>query len=162
MSDRAFIGSQPVGQASASQSVTLGCKQVVDDLVLGRQEFVYILNGDASQLEIGAIVQRKTNIATGHVGIICVSANTPKWQLLGVAQSAIPAGQYGWILCDGTGVCLGDGSVTKDLAVESNGTAGRAVLATITNLAEAIAVFGVSLTDDAAAGSLFNVRVTGL
>jgi hypothetical protein len=161
MSDRAYVGSQPVGQASSLQTIDLGDKQVVFDSKLGRQEYVYIQNGDVSTIDIGMLVQHKTADANGHVGIICVTAKTPKWQCLGIAQTPIPAGYFGWILCDGVGLGVGDGAVSADSAVMSNGTAGRFTNATITNLDEAISVAGVATTADAAAGTVFTIRASG-
>lgn len=120
---------------------------------------LYIYNADVASLTQGMLVQRKASEVAVANGIICVTAKTPKSKLLGVVEHTIAAGSYGWIICEGRCQVAGDGSVTANSSLMSNGTSGRASNATLTNADEVASVFGLALEDDGAAGSLADAVV---
>ena len=126
----------------------------------GPQVYRYILNADVISLTAGGIVQHKTSTIDGGSVISCVTAKRARNACPGVAQSTIPTLNYGWVLALGRGLVRGDGNVTKDTAVMSEGTTGRAKIATLTNADEVAAVIGWSVEDDGAADSTFNCLVS--
>jgi hypothetical protein len=155
---RDFAGDS-LSTTSLTKRLELGSRCMFLDAKYGWQEYLYVYNADVISLTAGGIVQHKTADTTGFAGISCVTAKTQKGQLLGVAQFTIPTLAYGWILVSGVGLIRGDGNVTKDLPVRSEGTTGRAMIATMTNLDEVISAFAVSIDDDGAADSVFPARI---
>jgi hypothetical protein len=116
----------------------LGTFQVVPARVLasglsaGNQVWVYVFNDEASSaFAIGDIIVRDPSATTEKMygGLIAPVTNAAQaLGVLGVAQHAIAAGSYGWILCKGKGLCrAGTGDITADAAIVSGGSgAGEA------------------------------------
>jgi hypothetical protein len=153
--------SDAVTATSTTALYKLGYKVVTKDATYGTKFWRYVLNSEAATaFAAGTIVQRKASTVSSGTGIVCVTAKTPRFKVLGVAQNAIAAGSYGFILCEGVGSVLGDGSVTANSSVESEGTTGRAKNATLTNADEVAAVIGIALGDDGAADSTFTAYVS--
>lgn len=128
----------------------------------GVSTWIYVLNGEASTaLAQGDIVRQKASQDDRAVVTIQATASLNKQYVTGVADHAIPAGSYGWVLRKGKCQIKGDGSVTVPSPIVCDATAGRAknytaAPASITaGLAESLAVIGFALADDGAAGSLF-------
>ena len=97
----------------------------------GPRVWVYVFNDDTPAFAAGDIIMRDT-LSPDPGGILTTAATLiPAIRLLGVAQHAIAAGSYGWILKRGVGeVRAGDGAaITAENALTSAGTttAGRAL-----------------------------------
>ena len=98
----------------------------------GPRVWVYVFNDEASTaFAAGDIIMRDAT-STDPGGVLTTAGTLiPAIRLLGVAQHAIAAGSYGWILKRGVGeVRAGDGAgLTADNALTSAGTttAGRAL-----------------------------------
>jgi hypothetical protein len=153
--------SGPVGaESSATRDYQPGEVVVTNDSTYGTRVWRYIKNTEAATaLAVGTIVERKASTVDNMQGIVCVTNKKVKEMLLGVAQVAVAAGRFAFVLKEGIGYVLGDGSVTAGSNIRSNGTSGRAMIATMTNLDEVISQFGVALEDDAAAGSTFRANI---
>lgn len=148
-SDTSTTAQYPLGQLRWYQHPTYG-------MVLGR----YVKNSDASAFAQGDVIQQKASDLTWCDGILAATAKLPRTKLIGVADHAIAVGSYGWIICQGRCQVKCDGSVAANDPIETDGTAGRAKTATLTNADEAAAYFGVALEADGAAGSLADCRIS--
>ena len=140
----------------------LGYKVVTKDATYGTRFWRYVLNSEAATtFPLGTVVQRKAATVSSGTGIVCVTAKAPRYKILGVAQSytlngtasAFLAAHYGFILCEGVGTILCDGSVTADSTLMAEGTTGRTKNATLTNADEVAASIAIALADDGAANS---------
>ena len=91
-------------------------------------------------------------------GIVCSAAAVVKHRIMGVAQHAIAAGSYGWVVCYGICEAQGDGSVAQGDPIVSH-TSGQ-----VDTMAdgEEEGVFGVALEADGSAGDDFTVYVNVL
>ncbi len=143
-----------ITQVSTTQQAPLGFEVAVPDGDNGMQVWVYVFNDEASTaFAQGTLVQRDLATLTGD-GIVCTGAISPQ-RVMGVAQHAIAAGSYGYILKKGIGKILCDGNVTADTAVCPDATAGQATdVAAVTG-----AAFAVALATDAGAGSLVDAYI---
>ena len=150
----------PVTETQTTQSYKPGELVVTNDKTYGTRVWRYIKNTEAATaFAVGTVVQRAATTLDNMGGIVCVTAKVSRYMLLGVAQNAIAAGSFGFILKEGIGYVLGGGSVTAASTVCSSATSGRAVNATLTNADEVAAAFGVALEDDGAAGTTFRGHV---
>ena len=140
----------------------LGYKVVTKDATYGTRFWRYVLNSEASlSFPLGTVVQRKATTVSAGTGIVCVTAKVPRYKVLGVAQSytlngtasAFLASHYGFILAEGVGTVLCDGSVTADSTLITDATSGRTKNATLTNADEVAGAIAIALADDGAAGS---------
>lgn len=92
----------------------------------GEKEWVYVFNDEASTaFEAGDIILRDPS-ATTHLlngGVVAPSGTAaPAISVLGVAQSAIPAGSYGFILKRGKGLIKnGAANISADAAITAGG-----------------------------------------
>ena len=120
----------------------------------GSQVWVYVFNDEASTaFAVGTLVQRDLATAA-YDGIVSTGAISPQ-RIIGVAQHAIAAGSYGFILRKGVGQILCDGSVTADTAVCPDANAGQATdVAAVTD-----AAIGVALATDAGAATLVSALI---
>lgn len=150
------VGTDPLyGLGSLRQEV---------DPSLGTQIWRYVLNAEAATaFAKGTVVMHKAATVGASV-VVSTGAVLAAGRLVGVAQHAIPAASYGWVLCQGGGYVIGDGSVTADSSLVTDATAGRAKSipgpANATEAqANAVAVFGCALEDDGAAGSTFRAVI---
>lgn len=93
----------------------------------GNQVWVYVFNDEAATaFAEGDIVIRDPSATTeNEFGVIQAPATNAAagYSVVGVAQHAIAAGSYGWVLCKGVGnLRAGTGNVTADTSVVSGGT----------------------------------------
>ena len=100
----------------------------------GEKVWVYVFNDEASTAyAAGNIIYRDPSAATNdwYGGLIApVTVHQAKVMCIGVAQHAIAAGSYGFILKEGVGTILaGSGGLTADTPFTSGGagTAGTAL-----------------------------------
>jgi len=122
----AFAG--PVTQVDTEALYSLG--EIRDELSdsYGWQTWVYVFNDEAaSAFAVGTIVAHDTATIGKGDGIIA-PVDSPAVRVIGVAQHAIAAGSYGWILKEGLGSVLADtGGFTADNGLIVGDTvAGRA------------------------------------
>lgn len=115
----------------------------------------YVKNAEASTaFAQGDLIQWKASTIGHSDTILCATAKTPTRKIAGVADHAIAAGSYGWVICRGQCKIECDGSVAANDSLMSEGTAGRVKTATLTNADEVASVVGFAQEADAAAGSL--------
>lgn len=84
----------------------------------GRQVYRYVKLDAGVAAALGQPIRVKNGATTLAltVGVSCVNG-TANARVLGVAQQAVLAGYYCWLLCDGKGVFLSDtGGTTADTA----------------------------------------------
>lgn len=120
------------------------------------QTWVYVFNDEAATaFAQGTVVAH--DAATAQLGnAIVAPANAPTIRVIGVAQHAIAAGSYGWVLARGVGEVLADGSAGVDTALDVSGTAGQATsVSTATDTS-----FAWCTEDDAGAGTLVTCLIS--
>jgi hypothetical protein len=102
----------PLGACLVAPSTSAGADQDT-----GEHVWVYVKNEEASTAwVVGQVVARKA--ATGTYGGIIAPVSTPSNRILGVAQHAIAAGSYGFILRTGKGsVLAGSETIEVDKGV---------------------------------------------
>lgn len=149
-----------VTASQSSRTHKLGELVITNDGTYGTRVWRFVKNTEASTaFAVGTIVQRKTSTVDDGSGIVCVTAKLPRYKILGVAQAALAAGRWVFVLKEGIGYVLGDGSVAVNDAIMSEGTTGRAKTATLTNADEVAAYFGTALEADGAADSTFRAHI---
>ncbi len=87
---------------TTTQQAPLGFELTVPDGDKGAQVWVYVFNDDASGFVAGDVVVRDASTQT-YDGILNTDT-TAAVRVLGIAQHAIAAGSYGFILRKGIGV----------------------------------------------------------
>tara|TARA_R110002051_G_scaffold323639_1_gene417928 strand:+ start:55 stop:528 length:474 start_codon:yes stop_codon:yes gene_type:complete len=139
---------------TTDQQAPLGFELVVPTANQGEQVWIYIFNDEAATaFAVGTLIQRDLLTAT-YDGIVTTGAISPQ-RILGVAQHAIAAQSYGFIMKRGIGQVLCDGNVTANIAVCPDANAGQCTdVAAVTN-----AAIGVALATDAGAASLVSARL---
>ena len=139
---------------TTDQQAPLGFVLEVPTANQGLQEWIYVFNDEAATgFAVGTLVMRDLATAT-YDGIVSTGAISPQ-RIMGVAQHAIAAQSYGFILKSGIGQVLCDGNVTANLAVTPDANAGQCTdVAAVTN-----AAFGVALATDAGAATLVAARL---
>ena len=106
----------------------LGDLRLEYDASYGWRTWRYVFNDEAATaFAQGDIIARDTTTVALGDGILAPTSSATA-RLLGVAQHAIAAGSYGWILKEGIGEVLADtGGITADTGlVVGNAVAGRA------------------------------------
>jgi len=147
-----------------TQLFPLGTK-VIRDTDDGEKEYVYIFNDEASvDLAIGAICCRDPSATTETLwGVIQTPITTfeEAHMIPGVAQWAIPAGSYGFILTKGKGlVQCGTEDMTADTPFTSGGSGVGDAL--IYAAGAEHGVIGVSLEAEATDNSTFDAFINCL
>lgn len=137
------------------------------DPTYGMQVWIYVYNDEASTaFAAGNVIARDASTATAD-GVLA-AASTPSSAVLGVAQHAIAAGSYGWILRKGVGeVLAGTGTIDANEPIFVDTTdAGTAMEATTVSEAQdtTSTVHGIAgpfgyATEDAAATALATCRI---
>ena len=90
----------------------------------------------ATAYDAGTVVMNQTATATPHKTLVCATGVSAH-RVVGVAQHAIPALYYGWILVDGLGLAIADtGGFTTDTGL----VPGNAVAGTFDDVGGATAV----------------------
>ena len=114
----------------------------------GEKHWIYVYNDEPTNpFAVGGLVERDAATST-YDGIISTGAVSPQ-RIMGVAQHAIAAASYGFVLRQGIGVGLCDGNVTANVAFCPDATASYATdVAAVTH-----AALGVALATDAGAGT---------
>jgi hypothetical protein len=123
----AFSSSIEITNVDTVQRMPLGFEVEIDaNDDNGPQVWVYTKNGEASTaFAVGNLIQRKAS-STTKIGTIGSTTALPVHGYLGVAQHAIAAGSYGFILKKGRGLVLADtGNITANQAlIPGNAVAG--------------------------------------
>jgi hypothetical protein len=157
MADQLFWG-DALDEVGTTQLHELGTERVEHNNTYGERIWRYVKNDEASTaFAVGTIVRCKADTLSGGTGIVAVTAALPAAGLLGVAQHAIAAGSYGWVLFRGVGNVLGDGTIAKNAYVVTNGTAGKGKVGTIA--ADSAAAMAWSFEDDSADGDTVVARI---
>lgn len=99
---------------SASARTRLGDLYGVWDATYGHQIWRYVQNKSGGDFTQGLGVMQENGTDLYESGLS--GAATPNARMLGVAQHTISNGYYGFVLCDGVGVCVSDGSTTANTA----------------------------------------------
>lgn len=145
---------------STTAQYTLGTIRYLEHPTYGIVQCRYIQNKDASATVQGSVMQVKASDLVWNDAILAATAKLPRHKVLGVADPAIAAASYGWVICQGRCKVLCDGSVAANDSIMCDGTAGRVKTATLTNADEVAAAFGIALEADGAANSLANCRIS--
>jgi hypothetical protein len=145
---------------SAVAQEEVGSRREFWDSTFGWFEAVYVVNSDAVSFIPGDLLQFKASTLSIASAVKVTAAKLPKNQVLGVAQTTIPVGYFGWAVCRGPCLVAGDGSVTANSSLISDAVgAGRVKNATLTNADEVAAVVGYAQETDGVAGSLFRAYI---
>ena len=94
----------------------------------GPQVWRYVKNAEASTaFAAGTVLMNNTATASPGQALVCTTSISAH-RVAGVAQHAIAAGSYGWVLVQGLGLVLADtGGFTVDTGlIPGNAVAGRA------------------------------------
>tara|TARA_R100001510_G_C7544492_1_gene130698 strand:+ start:175 stop:645 length:471 start_codon:yes stop_codon:yes gene_type:complete len=125
---------------TTTQQAPLGFILTVPDGDKGAQEWIYVKAEDA--FSIGEIAARKAATLT-YENVKSAPTDCPSANVVGVAQHAIAAGSYGFILRKGIGKVIAD---TGGLTANSAMVVGNAVAGTADNVgAVTTHAFGVCL-----------------
>ncbi|MDF1699563.1 MAG: hypothetical protein P1V36_00185 [Planctomycetota bacterium] len=122
----------------------------LDSTVAGPQRWVYVFNDEASTAWAAGNVVALDASTVNYDGILA-PVDAPAVRLLGVAQHAIAAGSYGWILERGFGeVLAGTGGITANTPLTVNDTdAGTALDGSATESCFAFATEAATATNTA-------------
>lgn len=129
----------------------------------GEREWVYVFNDEAATaFAQGDVIIRDPSATTYTMygGLIAPVTNAEKnTRILGVANHAIAAGSFGWIICRGFAlVKCGTGNISADHDIVTGGSAaGTAKDATLAT--DDACVFGTSLEAEATDSTTFDAYV---
>jgi|DEB0MinimDraft_12_1074336.scaffolds.fasta_scaffold00608_7 hypothetical protein len=100
---------------STNAEANLGTTLEVASTSRGPQTWVYVLNEDSNALAAGDVVMRNTTSTDYKVVLSSAGALVQSIRCVGVAQHAIPAGSYGYVLRRGLGtIQVGSGATVSD------------------------------------------------
>lgn len=100
---------------STNAEANLGTTLEVASTSRGSQTWVYVLNEDSNALAAGDVVMRNTTSTDYKVVLSSAGALVQSIRCIGVAQHAIPAGSYGYVLRRGLGtIQVGSGATVSD------------------------------------------------
>lgn len=117
-----------IDAVSTSPQYQIGSLHYRNDATYGPRVWRYVKNAEASTaFAAGTVVMNQTATATPGLGLVGATSIAAH-RVIGVAQHAIAAGSYGWILVQGLGLVLADtGGFTVDTGlIPGNAVAGRA------------------------------------
>jgi hypothetical protein len=153
ITDVSTTAQAPLGSLAYEPATSAGTKAN-----MGEQVWIYVFNDTTTTTQAwvaGDVILRDTAVAnvitSTYDGTRSETAGAPAYLVLGVAQHAIAAGSYGYILRKGIASMTGDGSVADGDPIVSH--AGG--LVDTMAAGEEHCVFGVALTDDAPAVTCF-------
>lgn len=148
--------SGPVTETQATQSYKPGELVVTNDKTYGTRTWRYIKNTDTISMPVGTLVQRRAATSDNMSGIVCATPAKRRGFLLGVTQSVVAVGYFGFVLKDGQGTVLAPaaGTITAGDIVCSEGTLGTARTAAAATLGDVIGVFADCLVTSSANGAL--------
>ena len=151
--------SGPVSETQTTQSYKPGEIVTTTDTTYGTRVWRYIKNTEAATAyAVGNLVRRKAATVDNMSSVGAATNKLARFLALGVAQNVIAFGSYGFVLKEGIGYGLGDGSVAAGDSVMGDGTFGRMATATLTDAASVAAVVGVALEDDSGSPVLFRAH----
>ena len=134
---------------STTPEYTLGEVREDYDSTYGRRKYVYVQNGHAATaFALGMPVVTEGGAQNYFVGAPC-AADAKRPSVLGAALGAVPAQSYCWLLKEGRGSLLGDGSVAAGSLIYT----GTATFSQTAGTGESL---GVAEADDAGSPILFN------
>ena len=147
---------------TTTQQAPLGFQLTVPSANGGNDVYIYVQADTGHALEVGELCMRETGATTYIVHV--AAANTKVVRLVGVAQTAIPAESYGFVLRSGIGsVQASDGGADQQdasLVCAMNGAVASAHPAVDGTAAQDGARFGFGITNAAAsATSLFTALI---
>jgi hypothetical protein len=119
-----------------------GSKTWVPDATYGSRCWRYVKNAEAATaFAVGTVVMNRTTTAATGEGLVAATS-VAAHRVIGVAQHAIPAVSWGWVLCEGDGLVIADtGGFTADTGL----IPGDAVAGTADNVAAATgAIFAIA------------------
>lgn len=130
----------------------------------GYQEWVYVFNDEAATaLAAGDICVRDPSATTyGMYGVLIAASGTvfDKRLIVGVAQHAIAAGEYGWILVKGKGLVKnGTANISADTPLTTGGSRAGAAINWADGATTSEAAFGVSLEAEATDNTTFDAFI---
>ena len=100
---------------STNAEANLGTTLEVASTSRGPQTWVYVLNEDSNALAAGDVVMRNTTSTDYKVVLSSAGALVQSIRCIGLAQHAIPAGSYGYVLRRGLGtIQVGSGATVSD------------------------------------------------
>lgn len=139
---------------SSSARTRLGDLYGVWDPTNGHQIWRYVKNTGAVDFTIGLGVMQENGTDIYESGLS--GAATATARMLGVAQHTISAGNYGFVLCNGVGSCVSDGSTTANTAqmAVANGQFSDGTIG-----ANELPVFALETEAPAGAGGFFKALI---
>lgn len=140
---------------SVNAEANLGSTLEVQFSARGPQTWVYVLNEGSTDLAAGEVVMRNTT-STEYRGVVTTAATLiPSVRCFGVAQHAIPAGSYGYVLRRGIGtIKAGSGAAINDTdAITTGGTEAGSGLAIAHATIALACVVGVAVQNISAGGT---------
>ena len=134
-----------------------GAQTWVLDSTYGMRRWKYVLNDEAATaFAVGTVVMNDTTTVVPGECLVAATSVAPH-RVIGVAQHAIAAQYWGWILAEGLGLVIADtGGFTADTGL----IPGNAVAGTADDVAAATgAIFALALaTTVAAATGICHIR----
>ena len=103
---------EPVAETGSSD---LGSLAYYEHPTYGSQVYRRIFNGDPASLVIGEVAMIQAAQSAPYVAEDGAAA-TPACRVLGVSQTTIPTGYTGWVLVNGKGLILSNGTTTTHTA----------------------------------------------
>lgn len=119
-----------------------GSKTWVPDATYGSRCWRYVKNAEAATaFAVGTVVMNRTATSATGEGLVAATS-VAAHRVIGVAQHAIPAVSWGWVLCEGDGLVIADtGGFTADTGL----IPGDAVAGTADNVGAATgAIFAIA------------------
>jgi hypothetical protein len=124
----------------------------------GHQIWRYVQNKSGGDYTVGLGVMQENGTDLYESGLS--GANTPTPRMLGIAQHTISNGNYGFVLCNGVGVVVSDGSTTADTPQVSVAAGQFTDWLTGTDAKDiAVCVHALETEAPAAAGGFFKAHI---
>ena len=139
---------------SSTARTRLGDLYGVWDPTNGHQVWRYVQNKSGGDYTIGLGVMQENGTDLYESGLS--GAATPTVRMHGVAQHLISNGNFGFVLCDGVGSCVSDGSTTANTAQKAvaNGQFSDGVIGT-----DELPVFALETEAPAGPGGFFKAFI---
>lgn len=138
-------------QTSDTQLAPLGFILTVGDGDNGMVEYMYCYNDSGSEIGANLAAIRKAATVKAHIAIAGSGAQVET--VLGITQTAIPSGHYGWVARKGIVTATSDDSVTATRSLIVDGSTDGNV-SHATGHASNVVGFGSTLAGRTGAGTL--------
>jgi hypothetical protein len=140
---------------SVNAEANLGSTLEVQFSARGPQTWVYVLNEGSTDLAAGEVVIRNTTSTEYKVIVAPASSISLGLRVIGIAQHAIPAGSYGYVLRRGIGtVKIGSGAGVSDVdSLTSGGAEAGTLLVKANSAAGAAGMIALAVQNIAASGT---------